>query len=84
MCVYWILTDPITLKLVEGTFKTDPSPALRFMLHLSLNSLSLTNEILASSMSQDEELNIKEPQARDVFQSELSTLSSRLDEDEKP
>ena len=78
-----IKKDSITIEIVEDLFKADLSSALRFMLSVSLNSLLLTNEILASSMSQDDELNFEVPLARDVLQSELSTLYSRLDRNEK-
>ena len=74
-----IRKDSITRILVEDLFKADISPPLRNMLHLSLNSLVLTNEILASSMSQNDKLNFEVPQAKDVLQSELSTVFSRVD-----
>ena len=41
-----IRKDPTTLKLIGDLFASNPSPALRSFLHLSLNSALWLNEII--------------------------------------
>ena len=79
-----IKKDLTTLKFIEKLFASDPSPALRSFLHLSLNSALLLNEIIASTVSLDDEHTIEVPQAMVILQSELGILRTKLHADAKP
>ena len=78
-----IKKDPTTLKLIEDHLASDPSPALRSFLHLTLNSALFVNEIINSSVSTDDGHTIEVPQAMDVLQTEWGTLRTKFHGDNK-